>query len=83
MKTVSSGFKPGWVGSNTGAGTNPGDGSGFVLEKDPLNPKCPHAVANWQVFLNGNFVPDTEFKFDCAVGKLLRHITKFIFHLNL
>ena len=36
---------------------------------DYLNPKCPHAVSNWQVYYNGETTQDTTFKFECAVGK--------------
>ena len=70
VKTVTSGFLPGWVGSNTNAGTQPGDGSGFIFEKDSLNPKCPHSVSNWKVYFNGETVDDPTFKVECDVGKI-------------
>ena len=68
VKTTTYPSMPNWIGSNT-ANTQPGDGSGFIFEKDYLNPKCPHAVSNWNVFFNGETIHDTAFKFDCAVGK--------------
>ena len=55
MKTVTSGYLPNWIGSNT-ANTNPGDGAGFIFEQDYLNPKCPHAVSNWLVYINGETI---------------------------
>ena len=60
---------PYWIGSNTATGSNPGDGSGFIFEKDSLNPKCPHAVSNWLVYLQGNdgqILEDPTFKIQCV-----------------
>ena len=69
VKTVTSPSLPNWIGSNTAAGSEPGSGAGFIFEKDYLNPKCPHAVSNWEVYYGGQTVHDTEFKVQCAVGE--------------
>ena len=69
VKTVEEGWKPNWVGSNTDAGTQPGDGSGLIFERDYLNPKCPHAVSNWEIFFNGETNYEPTLKVECAVGR--------------
>ena len=79
MKTTTSPSLPNWIGSNT-ANTNPGDGSGFIFEKDYKNPKCPHAVSNWNVYFNGETVHDTTFKFECAVGKCLNIAVSYLLY---
>ena len=67
MRTVTtSGYLPRWIGSNT-ANTNPGDGAGFIFEQDYLNPKCPHAVSNWLVYINGERIHDTTLRIECVV----------------
>ena len=78
VKTTTAPSLPNWVGSNT-ANTAPGDGSGFIFEKDYINPKCPHAVSNWLVYFNGETQDDPTFKFECAVGTGIFVLTRFIF----
>ena len=79
VKTTTYPSLPNWIGSNT-ATTNPGDGSGFIFEMDYKNPKCPHAVSNWNVYFNGETVHDTTFKFECAVGKCLNIAVSYLLY---
>ena len=69
---MASPYLPYWIGSNTATGSNPGDGSGFIFEKDSLNPKCPHAVSNWNFIIEGSSEKkdDPTFQIKCVVGKL-------------
>ena len=67
VKTVPSGFVPGWVGSLFQFG-NPGDSSGVVFGGAA---KCPHQLSgDWRVFLqSGGTVDDPSFTVACAASK--------------
>ena len=74
---MASPYLPYWIGSNTATGSNPGDGSGFVFEKDSLNPKCPYAVSNWRVSsqVSGEVLDDPTVKIECVVDECGGHFS--------
>ena len=69
VKTVPDGYKASWIGSIFQFG-EPGSSSGLVFESDYINPKCPHSVSGWRVYLQtGNTITDPNFTVTCAVCK--------------